>query len=78
MVHAESWRPGEISQSECVATLTQRGRRQPQIEGHEPPVVDLERLVLSVSTGEAIRWEDDPEEWHGARPAPTAPRHPWA
>lgn len=64
MVHAEFWRPSsEIGQSECVAALTQRGHRQPQIEGHEPQVVDLERLVLSISTGEAIRWEDDPEEW---------------
>jgi hypothetical protein len=63
MVHAEFWRPGsEIGQSECIATLTQRGHSQPQIEGREPRVVNLERLVLSVSTGEAIRWEDDPEE----------------
>lgn len=64
MVHVEFWRPGsEIGRSECVATLTQRGRSQPQIEGREPQVVDLERVVLSISTGEAIRWEDDPEEW---------------
>ena len=64
MVHVEFWRPGsEAGRSECIATLTQRGRRQPQIEGPEPQVVDLERLVLSVCTGEAIRWEDDPEEW---------------
>jgi hypothetical protein len=63
MVHAEFWRPGsEIGRSECIATLTQRGHSQPQIEGREPQVVNLERLVLSVSTGEAIRWEDDPEE----------------
>jgi hypothetical protein len=64
MVHVEFWRPGsEIGRSECVATLTQRGRSQPQIEGREPQVVDLERVVLSISTGEAIRREDDPEEW---------------
>lgn len=64
MVHVEFWRPGnEIGRSECVATLTQCGRSQPQIEGREPQVVDLERVVLSISTGEAIRWEDDPEEW---------------
>jgi hypothetical protein len=64
MVHVEFWRPAsEAGRSECVATLTQRGRSQPQIEGREPRVVDRERLVLSVSTGEAIRWEDDPEEW---------------
>jgi hypothetical protein len=76
MVHVEFWRPGsEIGQSECVATLTQRGRSQPQIEGREPQVVDLERLVLSVSTGEAIRWEDDPEEW--ARSLPGSYRSPY-
>ncbi len=64
MVHVEFWRPGsKIGQSECVATLTQRGRSQPQIEGREPLLIDLERVVLSISTGEAIRWEDDPEEW---------------
>jgi hypothetical protein len=64
MVHVEFWRPAsEAGRSECVATLTQRGRRQPQIEGREPHVVDLERVMLSLSTGEAIRWEDDPEEW---------------
>jgi hypothetical protein len=64
MVHVEFRRPGnEAGRSKCVATLTQRGRRPAQIEGAEPKVVDLERVVLSVSTGEAIRWEDDPEEW---------------
>jgi hypothetical protein len=64
MVHVEFWRPGsEISRSKCVATLTQGGRQQPQIAGHEPQVVDLKRVVLSGSTGKAIRWEDDPEEW---------------
>ena len=64
MVRVEFWRPGsEIGRSECVATLTQDGRQQPQIAGHEPQVVDLERVVLSVCTGKAIRWEDDPEEW---------------
>lgn len=39
---------------------------EPQIEGRDPQVVDLERLVLSVSTDAAIRWEDDSEEWHAA------------
>ena len=64
MVHVEFWRPGsEIGRSECVATLTQDGRQQPLIAGHEPQVVDLERVVLGVCTGNAIRWEDDPEEW---------------
>jgi hypothetical protein len=64
MVHVEFWRPGtEIGRSECVATLTQDRRQQPQIAGHEPQVVDLERVVLSVGTGKAIRWEDDPEGW---------------
>jgi hypothetical protein len=64
MVHVKFWRPGsEIGRSECVATLTQDGRQQPQIAGHEPHVVDLERVVLSAYTGKAIRWEDDPEEW---------------
>jgi len=64
MVRVEFWRPGsEIGRSECVATLTQDGRQQPQIAGHEPQDVDLERVVLSVSTGKAIRWKDDPEEW---------------
>jgi hypothetical protein len=64
MVRVEFWRPGsEIGRSECVATLTQDGRQQPLIAGHEPRVVDLERVVPSVCTGKAIRWEDDPEEW---------------
>lgn len=64
MVHVEFWRSGsEAGRSKCVATLTQRGRRPAQIEGAEPQVVDLERVVLSIRTGEAIRWEDDPEEW---------------
>jgi hypothetical protein len=64
MVHVEFWRPGsEIGRSECVATLTQDGRQRPLIAGHEPQVADLERVVLSVCTGKAIRWEDDPEEW---------------
>lgn len=64
MVHVEFWRPGsEIGRSKCVATLTQRGHDQPKIEGSEPQVVDLERMVLSVNTGHAISWEDDPEEW---------------
>ncbi len=69
MVHVEFWRPGsEIGRSECIATLTQRGRMQPQIEGRNGSeigqrAVDLERVVLIVSTGEAIRWENDPEEW---------------
>ena len=64
MVHVEFRRPGgEAGRSKCVATLTQRGRRPAQIEGAEPQVVDLERVVLSLRTGEAIRWEDDPEEW---------------
>ncbi len=39
---------------------------EPQIEDREPQLVDLERLVLSVSTDKAIRWEDDSEEWHVA------------
>ncbi len=74
MVHVEFWRPGsEIGRSECVATLTQRGRSQPQIEGREPQVVDLERVVLSVSTGEAIRWMTR-KSGHAASPAPTARR----
>jgi hypothetical protein len=64
MVHVEFWRPGsKIGRSERVATLTQDGRQQPLITGHEPQVVDLERVVLSALTGKAIRWEDDPEEW---------------
>jgi hypothetical protein len=64
MVHVEFWRPGrEIGQSECVATLTQRGRDAPKIEGREPQVVDLQRMVLSIGTGRTISWEDDPEEW---------------
>jgi hypothetical protein len=64
MVHVEFWRPGtEIGRSKCVATLTQDRRQQPQIAGREPQVADLERVVLSVCTGKAIRWEDDPEEW---------------
>lgn len=64
MVHVEFWRPGrEIGQSECVATLTQRGRDAPKIEGREPQVVDLQRMVLSIATGRTISWEDDPEEW---------------
>lgn len=64
MVHVEFWRPGsEMGHSECVATLTQRGRVKPNIEGREPQVVDFERIVLSVNTGKPIRWEDDPEEW---------------
>ncbi len=69
MVHVEFWRPGsEIGQSECVATLTQRGREAPRIEGREPQVVDLERMVPSVRTGETISFEPDPEEWLGAWP----------
>jgi hypothetical protein len=69
MVHVEFWRPGsEIGQSECVATLTQRERAKPLVEGREPQVVDVDRIVLSVSTGEAIRWEDDPEEWTRSLP----------
>src|ERR1039458_8413568 len=64
MVHVEFRRPGsEAGRSKCVATLTQRGRRPAQVEGAEPKVVDLERVVLSVSPGEPIRWEDGPEEW---------------
>jgi hypothetical protein len=64
MVHVEFWRPGrEIGQSECVATLTQRGREAPKIEGREPQAVDLQRMVLSIATGRTISWEDDPEEW---------------
>ncbi len=64
MVHVEFWRPGrEIGQSECVATLTQRGRDAPKIEGREPQAVDLQRMVLSIGTGRTISWEDDPEEW---------------
>jgi hypothetical protein len=64
MVHVEFWRPGrEIGQSECVATLTQRGRGAPKIEGREPQVVDLDRMVLSTTTGRTICWDDDPEEW---------------
>jgi hypothetical protein len=64
MVHVEFWRPGrEIGQSECVATLTQRGRDAPKIEGREPQAVDLKRMVLSIGTGRTISWEDDPEEW---------------
>jgi hypothetical protein len=64
MVHVEFWRPGrEIGQSQCVATLTQRGRDAPKIEGREPQVVDLERMVLSIATGQTISWDDDPEEW---------------
>ncbi len=64
MVHVEFWRPGrEISRSECVATLTQHGREVPKIDGREPQVVDLDRMVLSLSTGRAIRWDDDPEGW---------------
>jgi hypothetical protein len=64
MVRVEFWRPGsEIGRSEYLATLTQDGHQQPQIAGIKPRVVDLERVVLSVCTGKAIRWEDDPEEW---------------
>jgi hypothetical protein len=64
MVHVEFWRPGrEIGQPECVAALTQRGRDAPKIEGREPQVVDLQRMVLSIATGRTISWEDDPEEW---------------
>jgi hypothetical protein len=64
MVHVEFWRPGhEIGRSECVATLTQRGRDAPKIEGREPQVVDLDRMVLSTNTGQTICWDDDPEEW---------------
>jgi hypothetical protein len=76
MVHVEFWRPGsEIGQSQCVATLVQRDRNQPKIEGSEPHVVDLERIVLSVHSGEAIRWEDDPEAW--ARSLPDSYRSPY-
>jgi hypothetical protein len=64
MVHVEFWRPRrEIGRSECVATLTQYGREAPTIDGCEPQAVDLDRLVLSLHTGRAIRWDDDPEEW---------------
>ena len=63
-VHVEFWRPGrEIGQSQRVATLTQRGRDAPKIEGHQPQVVDLQRMVLSIATGQTISWNDDPEEW---------------
>jgi hypothetical protein len=64
MVHVEFWRPGrEIGRSECVATLTQHDREVPKIDGREPQVVDLDRMVLSLSIGRAIRWDEDPEEW---------------
>ena len=70
MVHVEFWRPGrEIGRSECVATLTQHGREVPKIDGREPQVVDLDRMVLSLSTGRAIRWDDDPEEWARGLPS---------
>jgi hypothetical protein len=75
MVRVECWRPGSgIGRSECVATLTQDGRQQPQIGGHEPQVVDLERVVLSVCTGKAIPGRTTPKSGRGAWPAPTAPR----
>jgi hypothetical protein len=64
MVHVEFWRPGrEIGRSECVATLTQHGREVPKIDGRDPQVVDLDHMMLSLSTGRAIRWDDDLEEW---------------
>jgi hypothetical protein len=70
MVHVEFWRSGrEIGRSECVATLTQHGREVPKIDGREPQVVDLDRMVLSLSTGRAIRWDDYPEEWARGLPS---------
>jgi hypothetical protein len=64
MVHVEFWRPGpEIGQSECVATFIQCGLQEPKIGGREPQIVDLPRIVPSISYGQTIRWEDDPEEW---------------
>ncbi len=34
------------------------GLRQSSLE-----VIDLDRMVLSMSTGRTICWDDDPEEW---------------
>jgi hypothetical protein len=64
MVHVEFWRPGgEIGRSERVATLTQRGREAPKIEGREPEVFDLDRRVPNTNASRTICWDDDPEEW---------------
>ncbi len=66
MVHVEFWRPGSESANPSVSPRSHSTDAHSLIEGREPLLVDLERVVLSISTGEAILGRMTQKSGHAA------------
>lgn len=49
-----------------------------RVEGDEPELVDLGQRVVSLHTGKAITFADDPEEWARSLPGSFRTPYLWA
>lgn len=69
MVRVDFWTAQEDPDGELIATVIAERRQRPQVTGSQSAVVKLDDEILSVSTGELISWQQDPEEWARSLPA---------
>jgi hypothetical protein len=69
MVRVEIWTAQEDPSGQLVATVVAEAKTRPQVSGPRASVVRMDEAIFSVTTGEAVCWEDDPEEWARSLPA---------